>query len=81
MLGAENCFKEDDSCDKCDKRETFNHIFFECPSHETHRHSLLKLHIPVIDRYHLLFPDPEISEKVREAVFDYLSKINYLNKI
>ena len=84
-LGAE-CKARPLNCPYCGQPETFKHVIFQCGQHVTKRDTLantlsFELGIPVISRKILLFPPKDIAEHVKQALFKYLSEINYLDKI
>ena len=72
-------------CRNCDITEDIKHIFFECPTYKAPREELFKelLKIgPIIITDKTLFNPPKMqAEQIRQAVFQFLTDGNIVNKV
>ncbi|MBV2113434.1 MAG: RNAse HI domain-containing protein [Candidatus Thiodiazotropha sp. (ex Ctena orbiculata)] len=72
-------------CPHCGDTEDLDHVFFDCEAHNIYRRdlesSIFKLGYTQIDLRTILFPPKKHADAIQNAVFEFLRKTQYMDKI
>ena len=84
-LGFHHHGNQSGLCPHCGDLEDLDHVFFDCESHKVQRRDLkatvFKLGYTHIDLRLILFPPKKDAKTIQNAVFEYLRKTQYIDKI
>ena len=84
-LGFHHSGNQSGLCPHCADPEDPDHVFFDCESHIVHRRDLkatvFKLGYTQIDLRIILFPPKKDAKTIQNAVFEFLRKTQYIDKI